>query len=638
MAKAKKSKIETAPADGESHSFQAEVSKLLHLMVHSVYTEREIFLRELISNASDACDKLRYLAIKEDGLLGDDREFAISLDVDEEAQTLTIGDNGVGMGHDELIDNLGTIAKSGTQAFVDQLKEGENPGQQIGQFGVGFYSAFMVAKRIEVLSRKAGEEAVWAWSSDGLGSFTISKAESDDAMGITRGTSIKLFLKDDALEYLQSGILRRIVRDYSDYVTFPIILKDGEGEPSQLNRGQALWTRSKAEIEDNEYLEFYKHIAGQLDEPNLKLHYRAEGRHEYSVLLFVPGMKPFDLYDPARKGAIKLYVRRVFITDDAELLPPYLRFIRGVIDSEDMPLNISREMLQNNQIVQSIRKAVTNRVFNELKKTADKAPETYATIWDNFGSVLKEGLYEDPERRDDLFELARFRSSASDEVVKLSDYVARMPENQTSIYYLAGDDIERLKSSPQHEGFRGRGVEVLLLSDPVDHFWVQTAVGFDGKPFVSITQGDIDLSGIVKPDDSEEQDVAPSVDVAGLIQSLKTLLDGSVSDVQVSKRLVESPACLVASQDGPDLGLDKILNMRGEGGGLLPILEINAGHELVQAMAGDSAAKNKARFDDLGWLLFEEARVVGGEKPADPDRFAQSLNRIVLGKYDQVAD
>jgi len=634
MEQSKKSDVETPKGDGSTHDFQAEVSKLLHLMVHSVYTEREIFLRELISNASDACDKLRYLAIKEDGLLGDEKEFSISLEVDEDAKTLTVFDNGVGMNHDELIDNLGTIAKSGTQAFLEQLEDGENSGQQIGQFGVGFYSAFMVAKRIEVLSRKAGEDDVWSWTSEGTGHFTTARAEGDEASGINRGTLIKLYLKDDAHEYLDASKLRKIVRDYSDYVTFPILLKAGDDEPSQLNSGQAIWTRSKTDIEDHDYLEFYKHIAGQFDEPDLRLHYRAEGRHEYSVLLFVPGMKPFDLYDPARKGAVKLYVRRVFITDDAELLPPYLRFMRGVIDSEDMPLNISREMLQNNEIVRSIRKAVTNRVLSELKKTAEKDPDNYLAIWENFGSVMKEGLYEDPERRDDLYELSRFRVSTSDELVKLSDYVGRMPENQTSIYYLAGDDIERLKASPQLEGFRGRDVEVLLLADPVDHFWVQTATGFDGKPFVSITQGDIDLSAIAKSDGAEESVDAPDIDVAGLVQSLKTLLDGSVSDVQISKRLVESPACLVAAAEGPDLGLDKILNMRGEGAGLLPVLEINGGHDLVRAMAADSAKENKSRFEDLGWLLFEEARIVGGDKPMDPDRFAQSLNRIVLGQYD----
>ena len=502
-SKAKNSDV-AVEADGtETHSFQAEVSKLLHLMVHSVYTEREIFLRELISNASDACDKLRYLAITQDGLLSGDTEFKISIIADEASGSLTIIDNGLGMGRDELIENLGTIAKSGTQAFLDKLGDDEISERQIGQFGVGFYSSFMVADRIEVISRKAGEADIWQWVSEGTGSFDITELDGADDKAIARGTSIRLHLKEDAQEFLKAGALQKIVRDYSDYVTFPIMLIDGDAEPRQLNSGQAIWSRAKSEIEDNDYQEFYRHISGQFDNPSLRLHYRAEGRHEYSVLLFVPTMKPFDLYDPARKGAVKLYVRRVFITDDADLLPPYLRFMRGVIDSEDMPLNLSREMLQNNKIVQSIRKAVTNRILSELKKCAEKDSENYLGIWENFGSVLKEGLYEDPERRDDLFELARFRSSKSDEPVTLAGYVKRMRENQTAIYYLVGDGIERLKSSPQLEGFRGRDIEVLLMYDPVDNFWVQSSVGFDGKPFMSITQGDVDLSAISPEDEAD---------------------------------------------------------------------------------------------------------------------------------------
>ena len=624
----------------EIHSFEADVSKLLHLMVHSVYTEREIFLRELISNASDACDKLRYLAITQDGLLGDDTKFAISIVTDEASGHLTIVDNGLGMGRDELIENLGTIAKSGTQAFLDKIGDGEISERQIGQFGVGFYSAFMVADRIEVISRKAGEVDVWQWDSEGTGNFNITELDGGDDKAIARGTSIKLHLKEDAQEFLKAGMLQKIVRDYSDYVIFPIMLIDGDAEPRQINSGQAIWTRPKSEIKDNDYQEFYRHISGQFDDPSLRLHYRAEGRHEYSVLLFVPTMKPFDLYDPARKGAVKLYVRRVFITDDADLLPPYLRFMRGVIDSEDMPLNISREMLQNNQIVQSIRKAVTNRILSELKKCAAKDSEKYPGIWESFGSVLKEGLYEDPERRDDLFELARFRSSKSDELVTLAGYVEGMCENQTAIYYLVGDDIERLKSSPQLEGFRGRGVEVLLMHDPVDNFWVQSSVGFDGKPFMSITQGDVDLSAISPEDKSEINGEEPSVDIIRVVQSLKTLLEGAISDVQISKRLVESPACLVASAEGADLGLDKILNMRGEGSGILPVLEINGTHDLIAALASASSTASASapgggqRFEDLGWLLLDEARIVDGEKPVDPAKFAERLNRIVLGKYD----
>ncbi len=650
MAK-KKNKTETEVKDpGEVHAFQAEVSKLLHLMVHSVYTEREIFLRELISNASDACDKLRYLAITEDGLLGEDSELVIRIRPDAQARTLTISDNGVGMDHSELVENLGTIAKSGTLAFLEAAGDDSASAQQIGQFGVGFYAAFMVASRIEVTSRKAGQDDIWLWTSDGIGGFETSRIESDGGDGaLNRGTSIKLFLKKDADEFLEPAELARIVSTYSDHVIFPVMLegatgkggedgKDGaegaeeeESEARQLNSGQAIWSRPKAEIKEEEYSEFFRQNSGQFGEPDVTLHYRAEGRHEYSVLLFVPGMKPFDLYDPARKGGIKLYVRRVFITDDAEILPPYLRFMKGVIDSEDMPLNISREMLQNNQIVQAIRKAVSNRVISELKKIAEKDQEQYLGIWDRFGPVLKEGLYEAPERRDDLFELARFRTSKSDDWTTLKDYVANMRENQTDIYFLTGDDLERMRSSPQLEGFRDRGVEVLLLCDPVDNFWVQSAAGFDGKPFTSITQGEADISNIASEGGDDNKKPETNAEIAGLTDKLKKLLEEAVSDVQISKRLVESPACLVAPSGGPDLGLEKILNMRGEGAGLLPVLEINGSHEIIKALASEGAEGAAEKFEDLGWLLFEQARIIGGDSPRDPVKFAERMNRIVLG-------
>ena len=450
-------------AAAESYEFQAEVSKLLHLMVHSVYSETEVFLRELISNAADACDKLRYAGITEPALIGDEADLKIAITVDPDAKQILIADNGIGMSHDELIENLGTIARSGTEAFIDQLAGKDTDLQLIGQFGVGFYSAFMVAGEVDVLSRRAGSDEAWKWTSDGSGKFTLEQLDAASDETPARGTVIRLHLREDAGEYADRARVENIVRTYSDHISFPIILnapaegdEDAE-EPRQLNSASALWTRPKSEISEEQYKEFYGHVAGLYDEPALTVHYKAEGRHEYTVLLFVPGQRPFDLFDPERLAKLKLYVRRVFITDDASILPGYLRFARGVIDSEDMPLNISREMLQNNPIVAAIRKAVTNRLLSELEKTADKDPDTYKTIWSNFGPVLKEGLYEDMERRDQLFSLARFRTTTEDDGQRsLKDYVAAMKDSQTAIYYVTGEDAEKALASPQLEGFRAK--------------------------------------------------------------------------------------------------------------------------------------------------------------------------------------
>ncbi len=488
-------------SDGNSEfGFQADVARLLHLMVHSVYSEKEIFLRELVSNGADACDKLRYEAITKPELLADDADLRLTITANEQNKTLIVADNGIGMSRAELIDNLGIIARSGTKAFLAAAeKKSSDAPTAIGQFGVGFYSAFMVASRIEVISRKAGSKSVHAWSSDGINGFDVAKAPKAQADALPRGTMVTLHLKDDALDYLKETELERIIRAYSDHIPFHIdllSLKDGKQERRQLNSASALWTRPKADISEDQYKEFYHHAGGLYDTPAITIHYKAEGRHEYNVLLFVPTMPPFDLYEPARAGRVRLYVRRVFITDDADILPGYLRFVRGVVDSEDIPLNVSREMLQNNPIVASIRNAVTSRVLADIKALAKKDKDKFETIWTAFGAVLKEGLYEDMERRDALFEIALFHSTKGDDWRTLKDYVADLRPNQSAIYYLAGESHEQVKSSPQLEGFAARGVEVLLLSDPVDNFWVTTALGFDGKPFQSITQGDIDLSAI----------------------------------------------------------------------------------------------------------------------------------------------
>src|SRR6201995_753418 len=493
---------DTAPV---SQAFQAEVSELLHLMVHSVYSETDIFLRELISNASDACDKLRYEAIARPELVGEDDAPKIRIIPDKEAGTLTVADSGIGMDRQELIDNLGTIARSGTKAFVANLAEAKDGSGLIGQFGVGFYSAFMVADRIAVTSRRAGSNEAWTWSSSGGAGFEVTQASEEDARRVMRGTEIVLHLKEDAKKYLETYEIERIVGAYSDNIQFPIQLVPEEGEPRQINSASALWQRSKSELKPEDYTQAYKSIANAFDEPAMTLHYRAEGRYSYAVLLFVPSAKPFDLFEPARKGKVKLYVRRVFITDDADLLPAYLRFIRGVIDSEDLPLNISREMLQNNPQLAQIRKAVATRVISELEQLSEKEPENFDKIWDAFGAVIKEGIYEDFERREKLLALARF-TTTSGERRSLKQYVSDLKPNQTEIYFLAGDSIERLKSNPRLEAAAARGIEVLLLTDAVDAFWTSARLDFEGKPLKSLSQGDLNFDLIPLLDDHKEKD------------------------------------------------------------------------------------------------------------------------------------
>src|SRR5438105_8228455 len=487
----------------ESQPFQAEVSELLHLMVHSVYSETDIFLRELISNASDACDRLRYEAIARPELIADGAPPQIRIAPDKKAKTLSVVDGGIGMDRQELIDNLGTIARSGTKSFVARLTEAKDGANLIGQFGVGFYAAFMVAERITVTSRRAGSDQVWVWSASGGSGFEIAPADEAAASRVVRGTEIVLHLKKDAEKYLEAYEIERIVRSYSDNIQFPIFLVPEKGEPRQINSASALWQRPKSELSAEDYKGAYQSIAGAFDEPAMTLHYRAEGRQSYAVLLFAPSTKPFDLFDQARKGKVRLYVRRVFIADDAELLPAYLRFIRGVIDSEDLPLNISREMLQNNPQLAQIRKAVTGRVIGELENLGEKEPEAFAKIWDAFGAVIKEGIGEDVERRDKLLGLARCTKTTG-EKRSLKQYVEDLKPNQTDIYYLTGDSIERLKANPKLESATARGIEVLLLTDPVDAFWTSGQLDFGGKPLKSLSQGDIDFALIPLLDDKAE--------------------------------------------------------------------------------------------------------------------------------------
>ncbi len=610
--------------------FQAEVSELLNLMVHSVYSETEIFLRELISNASDACDKLRYEAIAKPELLGDGGAPKIRIAANKAAGTLTVADTGIGMDRQELIDNLGTIARSGTKAFVAKLAEAKDGSGLIGQFGVGFYSAFMVADRIIVTSRRAGASEAWTWSSSGGAGFEVSPASEEDAARLTRGTEIVLHLKEDAKKYLETYEIERIVGAYSDNIQFPIELVPEEGEARQINSASALWQRPKSELKPEDYTQAYKSIANAFDEPAMTLHYRAEGRYSYAVLLFAPSQKPFDLFEPARKGKVKLYVRRVFITDDADLLPAHLRFIRGVIDSEDLPLNISREMLQNNPQLAQIRKAVATRVISELDQLGEKEPENFNKIWDAFGAVIKEGIYEDFERRDKLLALSRF-TTTSGERRSLKQYVADLKPNQTEIYFLAGDSIERLKSNPRLEAAAARGVEVLLLTDPVDAFWTSTRLEFEGKPLKSLSQGDLNFDLIPLTEENKEKDKGekPAADEASTIAVIKASLGERVTDVKASTRLTTSASCLVAGSQGPDRELERILSLQGaRATRSKPILEINLRHPLVAAIA--DAASDKARSDDLSLLLLEQAQILDGELPEDPAAFTARLNRLVL--------
>jgi molecular chaperone HtpG len=611
----------TAEPTVETQPFQAEVSELLHLMVHSVYSETDIFLRELISNASDACDKLRYEAIANPALIGDGEATKIRIIPNKKDGTLTIADNGIGMDRQELIDNLGTIARSGTRSFLARMKEAKDGAGLIGQFGVGFYSAFMAADRIVVTSRRAGAQEAWTWSSSGGSGFEIAQAGAEAAPA--RGTSIALHLKAEAAKYLETFEIERIVRSYSDNIQFPIELVAEEGEARQINSASALWQRPKSELKVEDYVQAYKSIAGAFDEPAMTLHYRAEGRYSYAVLLFAPSTKPFDLFDPERKGKVKLYVRRVFITDDADLLPGYLRFMRGVIDSEDLPLNISREMLQNNPQLVQIRKAVTGRVIGELETLAEKQPENFGNIWDAFGLVIKEGLYEDFERREKLLALSRFTTTSGDKR-SLKQYVAELKPNQTEIYFLVGDSIERLKSNPKLESAAARGIEVLLLTDPVDAFWTSATLEFEGKPLKSLSQGDVDFGLVPLLDEHKKEDGKPDVDEAMVIAVIKSHLGDRVSDVRVSQRLTASASCLVAGSHGPDRELERLLARANRGVGTKPILEINLRHPLVASLPqADEAAA------DLSLLLLEQAQILDGELPDDPTAFASRLNRLI---------
>ena len=617
--------------------FEAEVGRVLDLVINSLYKEREIFLRELVSNASDACDKLRYASLSQPELLGTDTDLKIEIFADPDAALLTIRDNGIGMDRDELVANLGTIARSGTARFLEAAEQQKSGDVKlIGQFGVGFYAAFMVADRVVVQSRKAGEETSWLWVSDGRQGFTVSEAPETGPRGVT----VTLHLKEDAREFLGEWRLREIIRRYSDHIAFPILLqvkpkaddKEAEAEPKapeKVNEGGALWTRPRGEITDEQYKEFYHHVAHAFDDPFARVHFTAEGQLSYTALLFVPSMRPFDLYDPKRRHGVKLYVKRVFITDDVEaLMPRYLRFVAGVLDSEDLQLNVSRETLQHGAIVQKMRKVLVRRVLDELAKKAKE--DGYEAFWADFGPVLKEGLFEDHENRERLLEIARFRSTEGKGWTTLDGYVERMKEGQADIFYITGTSIEALRSSPQLEMARAKGVEVLLFDDPVDEFWLPEVGEYKGKKLHSLTRSDVDLSSIKGADSPE----TPRADQAGLdklIARLKLALGEQVKDVRASKRLKESAVCLVADDGGMDLRLGRMLKGHEQfAGGTKPILEINAEHALVgrlRQMVDDPTATPD--LDELAFLLLDQARIIEGEPVPDPGAFSRRMSRYL---------
>ena len=623
----------------ETLGFQAEVKQLLHLMVHSLYGNKEIFLRELVSNASDACDKLRFEAIADPALFESDYDLKIRVAYDPEARTITISDNGIGMSRQEVVEHIGTIAKSGTREFFQQLAaDRARDANLIGQFGVGFYSAFIVAERVTLVTRRAGLGAEHGvrWESTGEGEYTVETVER-----APRGTDVILHLRPGEDELLSSSRLRGILRKYSDHIVVPILMKkeswDAEAkkhvltdEEEQVNQASALWARPKSEISEEQYTEFYKHVAHDFEPPLAHLHTKVEGRLEYTLLFYIPQRAPFDLWDRQRRHGIKLYVRRVFIMDDAEdLMPAYLRFVRGIIDSNDLPLNVSREILQESRDVQQIRATATKRVLGLLDDLAAKEPEKYATFWNTFGRVLKEGAAEDAGNRERIAKLLRFATTASGtdaQTVSLADYVSRMKEGQDAIYYITGDGYAAARNSPHLEIFRKLGVEVLLMYDPIDEWVVSTLTEFEGKSLQSVAKGNLDLSKLKGEERAAEEEKA--ADEKPLLERIQGALKERASAVRTTERLVDSPACLVADEHGLGTNLERILKAAGQNvPGAKPILEINPSHPIVKRLKAET---DETRFNDWSQILFDQATLAEGGQLDDPAAFVKRLNELLL--------
>ena len=623
----------------EKLEFQTEVSQLLKLMINSVYSEKEVFVRELVSNASDACDKLRYLANTKEKLIKDDPNFKIQIAIDKKSNLISISDNGVGMNKKDLVSNLGTIARSGTAHFLKELSESKTKDLSlIGQFGVGFYSAFMVASQTKVITRKAGENKIWVWTSDGESSFTIEETEDSSLLASNRGTTIELTLTKDSKEYLDKDRIQNIIRRYSDHISIPIYISDGTEKKDEtlesVNSASAIWTRPKNKISAEQYKEFYNHTGQMFDDPWMTSHYKAEGKIEYTVLNFIPSTKPFDLYDPARENRLKLYVKRVFITDNCpELIPPYLRFLRGIIDSEDLPLNISREMLQNNPVVTKIRSSLVKRTISDLKKKLAKDRESYEKFWQNFGPVLKEGIYEDFERKDAILEIALFKNSKSSKLITLNEYIESMGKKQKDIYFMTGDNYENIINNPSLEGYKSRDINVLILDDPVDSFWTSSTPSYLEKNFKSVTRGADDLEKI----DGEKKDSKENKSTEPLINLLKEKLKDKVKDVRISSRLTDSAVCLVSDEGAMDPQLEKILQQHNQlnQGLSLKVMEINPNHKLIKKLSKMSKDKNKiGEVENISILLYEQSKILDGEKPSDPIEFSKKLINTIYSAIE----
>lgn len=630
----------TTAASKETLGFQTEVTQLLHLMVHSLYGNKEIFLRELVSNASDACDKLRFESLSNSALLEGDTDFRIRVSYDRAARTVTVSDNGIGMSRQEVIDNIGTIARSGTREFLRQLgADAAKNAQLIGQFGVGFYSSFIVADHVTVVTRRAGAPAGEAvrWESRGEAEYTIETVEKAE-----RGTDVILHLREGEDELLDGDRLRDILRKYSDHITVPILMKkevwDSDAkvrtvtdEDEQVNQASALWARPKSEITEPQYHEFYRHVAHDFDDPLAWTHAHVEGRLEYTLLLFIPRRAPFDLWDRTQRRGIKLYVRRVFIMDNAEqLMPVWLRFVRGIVDSADLPLNVSREILQQSADVAAIRQAATKRVLGLLEELAGKEPEKYATFWKEFGRVLKEGVVDDAAYRERLAKLLRFSSThdeSGEQTVSLADYVGRMKDGQTEIYFLTADGLAAARHSPHLERFRKLGVEVLLMHDPIDEWVMSALTEFEGRRFRSITQGDLDLGALEDPQ-AKQHEERQQTELRDVVDRMKRALAERASDVRISRRLTDSPACVVADAHGISTNLERILKSAGrQVPSSRPILEINPDHPLIQRLKDETSDE---LFNDWSQVLFDQAILAEGGQLDEPAAFVRRLNTLTL--------
>lgn len=612
----------------KKQKFKTEVSKLLDIVINSLYSEKYIFLRELISNASDACDKLRYYSLMKPEVTKNNGEFKIIITPNAEENTLTISDNGIGMNKDDLVNHLSTIAKSGTADFVNNAKDNGSVVDLIGKFGVGFYSAFMVASKVEVITKRAGEEQAYKWISNGVDGFEIEETEKEKS-----GTDIKLFLKDDAKDFTDTIYLRHIIRTYSDHINYPIVLDLGKAGEETVNTGSALWTKNKAEITDDQYNEFYHHISRNFDTPWMRLHFKAEGSIEYTGLLFIPSEAPYDLFQPDRQQSLKLYVNRVFISDKVDdLMPAYLRFVKGIIDSADLPLNISREMLQQNALIAKIRSGTVSRILKELKKRSEDYDD-YMKFWKNFGMAFKEGIYEDPANRVEIAELSRFYSTNSeDKLTSLDEYISRAKEGQTTIYYITGDDIPTLRNNPQLEAFKEKGLEVLLLVDPIDEFWVQTLTNFKGYPIKHVSQADVDL----KFDRKEPK--ADDGSLKKLTDFMAELFKDEVGKVVPTEKLTKSPVSLTVENGQMSIHLERLMRNHQQQTAFASsrILEVNPYHPLIIKLA-DSMFDDKERptVEEVCRLLLDQAKIAEGEAISDSSFFSEKLSDYILRGWNK---